>query len=423
MLINLPRLSRSPSFRHFSALLASNAIVAIISLASLPILTRIFSPADFGVFQLALVITAFFTIVSTLRLELAVVVEKTDHDNGETMSTGFIVVAACTLLFYFLQTFNGGAFYSFINAEGVGEYAEWICLAVLINGWLQLLRGGYQRNKNFAGLGKNRILEVATSQSAKLISGLISPAPLSLFLSQILGYLVAFIAALKANSFSFCASKRKISSSITRNSKFIKYNSPAAVVNAISLMLPAIFVGKYHGMEAVAFLALASRMLDMPFGIVSQAAGKVFYKSASDIATQEPARLLGAYLKTYFSILVVLAPAAILMVLFADWGFVFLFGDRWEPASSFLKIIAVWKVLEYSNAPVSFGLTVIGLQKIDLYLKLFFGTFLRAFCLYYFAANLGQQVIALAASSVLYYISFTSTTAFVIHRNLNTKCS
>ena len=64
----------------------------LIPLLLLPMLTRYFSPADFGVFALFMAIIQLLTIPMTLRLEMAVVLPKKDTDAALLCFMSFILI-------------------------------------------------------------------------------------------------------------------------------------------------------------------------------------------------------------------------------------------------------------------------------------------------------------------------------------------
>ncbi len=93
----------NPLLKSFGVLLSGTLFAQGIGYAIAPILTRLYSPAEFGELALFMRITGFISAVATLRYELAIPLPKEDKDAyllyRVAYRIGFFVVVFITLLF------------------------------------------------------------------------------------------------------------------------------------------------------------------------------------------------------------------------------------------------------------------------------------------------------------------------------------
>ena len=77
----------------------------------MPLLTRFFSPEDFGLFAVFMVFVQLFSISMTLRLEMAVLLPKKDTDAALLCVMSFVflllsILIVCFLIWLFVLSFK-----------------------------------------------------------------------------------------------------------------------------------------------------------------------------------------------------------------------------------------------------------------------------------------------------------------------------
>src|SRR2546425_10423373 len=101
-------LPKSEFIRHILTLITGTTIAQAIPLVVTPILTRIYSPQDFGLFALYMSIIAILGVVATGRYELAIMLPEKDEDAINVVYISFIITLATSLItlivFWFFNT-------------------------------------------------------------------------------------------------------------------------------------------------------------------------------------------------------------------------------------------------------------------------------------------------------------------------------
>ena len=93
--------------RNILTLMTGSTIANAIPVAISPILTRIYSPEDFGLLALFLAVTTIFGTIVNGRYELAIMLPKKDEDAINIVALGFVIMSLITLiLFVIVIIFN-----------------------------------------------------------------------------------------------------------------------------------------------------------------------------------------------------------------------------------------------------------------------------------------------------------------------------
>lgn len=109
-----------------------------------------------------------------------------------------------------------------------------------------------------------------------------------------------------------------------------------------------IIIGKYFSPASVGFFNQAENMRIFPVEQMSTIMGKVTYPLFSNIINDEA--LKNAYRISAKLIFFVTAPMMFCLILIAEEGFRFLFGEKWLPAVPFFKILAIASIFRPVSA-------------------------------------------------------------------------
>lgn len=98
------KIQSSPFLKNVSILMTGTVIASIIPAVIQPVLTRIYTPADFGLYGLYFAFIGVFTSISGLRYELAVPLPK-DKEDTDRLSIITIFAAVGVSVFLFIVSY------------------------------------------------------------------------------------------------------------------------------------------------------------------------------------------------------------------------------------------------------------------------------------------------------------------------------
>lgn len=387
-------------------LAGSSSVAIAITLISLPIITRIYTPEDFGQFQILLSTIGVLSVITSFRYEMAIVLPKGRNEASAVYTLALVFLTLTTLLITLAFFFFGGAFLQLLSAEVLEPYLFLMCIAIFLAGLVQVLRYAVTREKRFKELGNNRVIEAASAQGMKISLGLLSPSFVSLFISQVAGYVLSLVLAMKYKNTSLSFSRRKLGWALKKYHRFILFNTPAVLVNTVALQLPVFMIARYFGPEVVGFYVLAIKLIEVPLKIIGNAISQVYFKEAADLFNANPRSLPSLYRRTVEKLSLIMIMPTVAVLLLAEPFVPLILGEKWAEVGGIMMFLVIWKFFEFINYPVSTTLTIINEQHIDFLLKAVLSLGLRVVALALFNETQFEFFVALVISTSFYYIAF-----------------
>lgn len=378
----------------------------IIPILIAPLLTRLFSPVDFGLYGTIVSISTLLAIFITLRVDHGVMVAESEESAKTTATLALILALAGSLAFAL------GAIVILV-AFGISDqfhFAVWSLftpLSAFSSAALRTVTLYNNRIKNFKGVSRARILQAFCTAFLSLALGYAAPESYGLIVSLIVGNLL-YMMLLMRPLWPVTAIGRSVASKIVRsNSKFIYFSLPADLVNTLSSRLPFIIFPALFGLEQTGFLALAYRVIATPARFAGTAIGEVFYSHAARQFQQT-----GSCWRLVRNVAVLLAIIGIagfsILFFLAQPLFKIVFGAQWLPAATFTQILTPMLLISFVVSPLSAVFYIAARQKEDLLWQIafLFGTGAACFFGLWSGAAAGSLMAFSCVGSVLYLIYF-----------------
>ena len=170
--------------KNVSMLVGGTAFAQLITIILLPVLTRLYSPEDFGVLAVYLSFVALISVVSCLRLEIAIPIPKEDKD-----AVALFVLSLGSVVMITLLTAVGTILFSKpIDQATQGKlegYVWLIPLSVFFSGIYAALQYWATRKKAFSLVAKTRLSQAIGGSSTQIGFGYAGLAPLGLLIGQL----------------------------------------------------------------------------------------------------------------------------------------------------------------------------------------------------------------------------------------------
>lgn len=327
--------------------LGTGTILAqIISLVSIPIISRIYNPAEYGHLTLMLSVTAILIPVATFRIETLIVVSDTDEEAAKLLSISanlaLIVSAtlfAITYIKYFI--FENS---SFMHALITSFLFAMVLMAQSIG--VLMVQVALRAHKD-SDIARSSVIQNLSISFAQVVTGIWSPSGSALISSYVAGRIVG-ISPLWRETRKILSkrggdSRRTLEKYMTQ----LKASRPlvfASVIDSAILGLPIILISTQFGLQYSGYIGITQTILTVPITLVGGAFGSVILSElSSNIRDNQDSthrndtiiRTFSKYL-FYFSI-----TFAIVTLLFGSAIFKLIFNDNWLEASRLVGYLAV----------------------------------------------------------------------------------
>ena len=256
-----------------------------LSFILIPIITRYYSPEDFGMFSLYGSIITPFAVFANLGYGSAIVSAQSDDEASNLFTLNIFSTILFTLLSFIIFIIFNEEIGSFKNYGSIKSYFWLIPISILIHGFYIAFRSLNIRFKGFNLISSSQIVKYLSENSNNLIAAFTGFASGGLL---IIGGLLGGISSLSILSINFWTkTKNKIINDFSLNSlkhvalkysKFPKYILPVDFVSRISEQLPIYLLAIYFSQSIIGYYALGLRLLTMPISLIGGAIGDVFFK-------------------------------------------------------------------------------------------------------------------------------------------------
>lgn len=359
------------AMRGMATLAMGSIIARVIGLLTVPILTRIYAPTDYGVLSVFNGLVQILMPIITLRYAMAIPLPKNDP-----MAVNMLVLSAGIAAFFLLLIapvlgFFGGMVFGLF---GMDVMTPWwwllvIALAMAVAG--EILGNWATRKRAYKMIARRAVTSTVLGEGAKIGFGLLGLKPFGLLFGNmvaqtggIIGFAVQFAGDFRRNWGRVTLARIGFLAGYYR--AYPIFRLPSQFLLIFSMQAPLLFTAGSYGIEASGQLGLALMTLALPSRFLGESVGKAYYAEAARIGRRQPAELLKltkAVQKRLF--LVAIPPTAILM-LFGPSLFSFVFGEQWRVAGNYASVLSIYTLLQLTSAPLMQVLNIFNDQAVFL---------------------------------------------------------
>ncbi|MEN4054156.1 oligosaccharide flippase family protein [Sulfurimonas sp. NWX79] len=357
---------KSEFSRNVLTLMTGTTIAQAIPIAISPILTRIYTPEDFGVFALFVAIVGFFSVIASARYEQAILIPKKDEDAINIFALGFIINLTISISLLVLVVLFHNYFVRLLNSKEISLWLYFIPLTVFFIGLFNLLVLFNNRKKEYKDIAQATIIKSIITAIIQLSVGFLKQGATGLITGQLISQIFAnmklFKNIIKDKILISKISKVKIIALAKRYKNFPKFQAPHAFLNGFSSNLPIYIFTPFFGVGIVGLYSLSTRVVFAPLMILAGASTKVYNQQLSLLYNDKKdtytftINLLKSLLKK------ILIPY-ILFIYFAPDIFEILFGDKWRESGIYTQILSPWLLLNTVVATIAFIPSLVDKQK------------------------------------------------------------
>jgi O-antigen/teichoic acid export membrane protein len=364
-------LPRGEFSRSVLTLIAGTGIAQMIVIASSPILTRLYTPADYGVFSVATSIMAILIAVTCLRLEFAVPLPDTDEMAANVVALALLVNLAMSAGAFLVLWLASGWFLAIFNAAALSPAILLVSLGQLGGGTAIVLSNWAVRTRAFSAIATMQLTQAVALVTVQLGLGIAGLGASGLLVGDVAGRVsgsgrLARV-AWRANAAAFRRiSRAGIAAAARRYRRFPLLSSPSALLNTLGLQLPLLTMVAFYGAQAGGHFALADRVCSIPLTLVAGAVGQVYLGEAARNAHEEPQAIHGLFLRTTRTLARTAAGPAILLAILAPLFAGLVFGAVWAETGLFVTILAPMYFVAFVFTAT--GNTLYVLERLDLQL-------------------------------------------------------
>jgi O-antigen/teichoic acid export membrane protein len=336
--------------------LASGTIVArIIGIVSIPIITRLYSPADMGVLSAFVSLTGVLLAFTSLRYSVVIPLPRTLGYALNSSVLCLIILSVVSSLLFIITFFFSPAIFQLFNLADLNEYWYLLPISVFLFGLAEILNIWAIRFKKFKLISTANVLQSSIGSLSKIIFGLLSVNPLGLIIGQIFVQAGSVITLFKFYSSNYNKKKISIKRMLFIARYYIdipKFRLPSQVLLSLSVNMPILFFSYYFGSEVTGQVGLALMVLSLPISLIGQTIGQAFYGEVASIGRKDPLKIQRVSQEILKKLLLISLLPFIVLVIFGEDLFKYFFGHEWADAGQYARIMSSYIIANLASSPL-----------------------------------------------------------------------
>lgn len=356
------------SFRaNVITLFTGTTIAQIIPIALSPILTRLYTPEEFGVFALYLSVVSLVAIVATGRYELAIVLPGNDEDSINILALSIMISFFVSFIALIIVSLYNYQIALLLNNNKITFWLYLVPLSIFLSGLYQTFNYWYNRKKKYKLMAAGKIFLSSFTITATLGFGLGNFREAGLICGAIIGQLAiilfwAWNICKEHNPLMSNISKDRILLNARKYADFLKINSIHALTDVLQSSSVVFLISAFFGSVVLGLYSFAMKILFAPLNLISSSVSQVFYQKASKYhANNDDISFLMK--KVILRLSFMSLPIFLCLFFFAPSIFSFIFGVHWREAGIYAQILSPWFFFKFINSSVSHIPIIINKQK------------------------------------------------------------
>ena len=322
--------------------MTGTTIAQAIPLAISPILTRIYTPEDFGVFALFIAIFSIFASIANGRYEMAIMLPKKDEDAINIFILGLFLTTSLSLFLLLVIILFNSNIVSVLNNEAIGVWLYFIPFTVFITGVFNALNFFNNRRKKYKDIANAIVIKSVVLSVFQLAIGFLKSGAMGLILGHLIAQFFANMRLLKNivedKKLLLSINKKKVMILAKKYKNFPKFSLPAILASVLSNHLTNILISSLFTVVTLGFYSLVLKVLDMPSSLIAKSIGQVFFQEAT-IQKNETGIANIIFVSTMKKLFLIGFPIFLILFLVSEELFVIVFGEDWKVAGEYAKIV------------------------------------------------------------------------------------
>ncbi|MGM0914237.1 MAG: oligosaccharide flippase family protein [Pseudomonadota bacterium] len=347
-------LPKSSFARGVSVLVGGTAGAQALMVLASPVLTRLYSPEDFGLLAVYAGLLATFAAIVCLCYEQAIPLPENDRDGAAVSIASLFVVLITSALCAILVWSFGGRATDLLNSPALAPYLWLLPVGVFLTGIYQVFSLWAVRTKEFPTIARTNLLQAFSGIAVQLVGYTFGPIALIVgtISTRATGSTALMRQALATHGPDFRSVNLKdIYRALLRWRRFPAFSTWARLANTAGSQLPPILFAALFNPIAAGLYMLAHRVLQVPVTVLGQSVAQVFFTKA--VEAKRAGLVAPLIINVHGNLANIALPAALLLILTGPEIFEFVFGSEWARAGRFAQLMAPWLYLVFISGPIS----------------------------------------------------------------------
>jgi O-antigen/teichoic acid export membrane protein len=351
------------SSRGLAAIVAGTGGGQVALLVSAPIISRIYSPADIGLFSLVTALAMTLGVIAALRFDLAIPLPQRDRDAHALVALGL-----CSAVIICLLGLTAAGFLRNWAAEIFNQprLTTWLFFAPVIAGVIGVfgvLNQFALRQRRYTSVARRNLLQSIASVMAQVGLGLVGLRTGGMIIGFGAGQAVGVLSLMAGSALGSDDARQgrrpvNLRAVARRYGRFPLLLAPSGLLNILGLQAPILLISWLYGGDIAGWLGMTQRILALPMSLVGLAVGQVFLAEMSRAAREDAVRARAIFSSVSRRLALFGGLLFAVLVGCGPWLFSVILGDQWRESGAYGQALAAGLALQLIASPLSQTLIV-----------------------------------------------------------------
>ncbi|HDF3781526.1 TPA: type 8 capsular polysaccharide synthesis protein Cap8K [Staphylococcus aureus] len=348
-------------------MILSSGIAQVILIITTPIITRLYSPAEFGEFTIFSNVAMILIPIINARYDLLIVNAKNDRSANILSQISFLISLLILLILIPILAISAWLYPNFIL-----DFIFIIIMLFLVS-LTNIFTNYLNKERKYKVLSLINVFRAGSMALLQIIFGLLSLGSLGLIIGFSLSYITGITLGYKTfkKHFNIVRNKEETKALFLENKNQLVYSTPSILLNSLSFSVVVFFIGILYTNTEVGIYGMAIRVLGIPVTIISLGLSKIFMQQANDYYI-ERGNFRNLLLKFSSTLVIVSIILYVPLYLFSEELVNILLGHSWVDAITVIKIVIPLFVIRLIVSTVSLSVIVLQKQQLELILQALF---------------------------------------------------
>lgn len=362
-------LKKDSFIKGFSVLFSGTVITQFVSLILAPILTRLYTPYEYGINSVFVSILTISGVVATLRLQMPIAISHNERERDILSKISlffalFLSVILLAIVVFFKENINS------IFGFNSSNWLWTLPISTFSLGAYEVFFQNLLSAKKYRAMAKTTILKVITQGVFQIILYYTSIGYMGLIVGNLFSYAISIAFMLIIlKPIPVKVQKHEYLSTFRRNIDFPKFAFPAELASIASYSIIPLAITFLYSSEMTGYYSLANRLIGIPIGLFGNSLRQVFVREAS-IEYKNENTVIRTFLKTSKILMIIALPSTVVLFFTAPSFFTIVFGENWYYSGVFVQLMVLFFLARFIVGPLTSIVNVIGKQWIGLYIHL-----------------------------------------------------
>ncbi len=351
------------SRRGVLAILSGTAGGQLVAFLAAPVLTRLYTPEDFGIFTVLSAMVMTLGAVAALRFDIAVPLPVRDQDAFSLVALGLTAAGITAGIGTLTVAVADDTIVAVFEQPRLMPWLWLVPLTASVVGGYLVLNQLAIRQRRYGAIGRRNLMQSATMVTTQIVLGAAGLRSGGLILGLGVGQLSGAVSLLRHSGLRGEVAKAgrrrdRIRHNASRYRRFPLLLAPAGLINVLGMQLPVLFIASWYGTQVAGWLGLTQRILLLPVTLIGMAIGQVYLAELSRAVHDDPGRARMLFGRASRTLAGVGALVAIVVSIAGPSVFAWVFGLQWRTSGVYAQALALGFAAQLLASPLSQTLVV-----------------------------------------------------------------